>query len=340
MVERVCALVDMILPPPVEPNLTRDYRLDDLFGMYGIACIPVRKLVANRDYSCLEGYDCIIMPQANADWVKENWDIYDDVHRAFPHKSTILVVAAHPTMVLCSGLTWYAIAWIRAVRMASAVVTASPHFSHTISLYTDSPIVNVNIPVNIGQCDYRRSASDRNGIYIVTYDPSRSGITTYFIASRLSKEFEQPVYGTGMYTRDYWESAVYDEARRFNVDGFVVVEDVKWTNHRDQHIGRMSEYKIALYFYQVDAYGRNIIDCAVAGLPCVCFEDTHVSRILYPDTAVPPCRYDLAYAAARRLLSDEGFARHVSDTATENLSEFNHISSWTKLSAMLERVLL
>jgi len=336
----VCALVDMISPPPPDENSTRDFRLDDIYGHMGLTCIPVRD-ISEDNVSCLLEYDVIILPQANADYVKPSWDVYDLVMSTCKNSKFISIVAAHPHVVLESGLPYYAMRWLRMVRKVGAIVVTSPHVVGMMRAITDVPTVNINIPVSMKQVEYRRDVDTgaRRGIYVPTYEPSRSGVITYMIASELSRRYGEPIYGVGPYTRGAWEPTIAKVAADIGLDVLVDIEEIKWTNHRDEHIGRMSTYKLAIYLHQLDAYGRNVIDCAVAGLPCVCYEDTNASRVLYPSTSITPCRYEQALDIADRLFRDRLFYDNVVLTATTNLLEYSYEAAAIKFRSLISSLI-
>lgn len=323
---KVVALIDMIGPSKDRENVTRDIRLEDIYFYCGIECVPAREVVPGN-MGVFDDRDLVILPHVNNDWVNKEWNLYLSYLDMAVVPPFVYVMEANPVNSMTSPDSAHVLTLIRALRESSAIMCTSTSLVPQISTVTDTPAYSIPLPVSSRQIEFRiaDSVENRSGVYLASYEQGRGGVPSLCIASRLSEQYGEAVYcPMRPKESECWASAFLRSTAGYKVRVGTDVTSVPWLHDRVAHIGRVSSYKLAIYTHTFDCYGRNILDCAVAGIPCLCFAETYPSLELFPYTSVPYGRWDMLYSIGRRLMEDVSFYNLVVETATSGLADYSY----------------
>lgn len=91
----------------------------------------------------------------------------------------------------------------------------------------------------------------------------------------------------------------------------------------DRYLPHLARARLLVDLNNRETVGRNALDCAALGVPCVSTPASDLQPVLFPETTVShPGAVDEAVALCQRLLADTGFYHRVCTTAAERLQAY------------------
>lgn len=104
------------------------------------------------------------------------------------------------------------------------------------------------------------------------------------------------------------------------------------------YLAHIASAKIMIDLNNRATVGRNALDCAALGIPCVSTADSDLQHRLFPATTVEHAwALDDALAVCRRLLTDDSFYREVVECAKERVVEYGEERFKATFNTMLEK---
>jgi hypothetical protein len=91
----------------------------------------------------------------------------------------------------------------------------------------------------------------------------------------------------------------------------------------DRYLFYLARSRLMVDLNNRETVGRNALDCAALGVPCVSTSRSDLQERLFPETTVShPWAVDEAVACCQRLLEDRGFYERVCDHAQARLADY------------------
>lgn len=284
----------------------------------------------------INGYDYISFPSPSDEMYNEEYNIYDIIRELTDAKLGIYL--GIPLINKLCG-HWMLPQLIASLNRMDVILVPNPTLIPSYSLFIDVPMYHMDLPIDCNRVSHRSNIKS-NGIYIAQYDPSQSGLHSYIVASKLSREYDLTMYANGSDgAKTFWCDEAYNDHINAGSNVLEPVEDIKWERDYSIHLNRLSEFQLVIFLSSNDdAVGRIILDCAAAGTPCISYDTSHLANILFPDIISPLNNIGAAYQHAKALLDDRRYYNEVVDYSTDKLSVFTYEEVYQKLMPVITSI--
>lgn len=96
-------------------------------------------------------------------------------------------------------------------------------------------------------------------------------------------------------------------------------------------IKALNKVKYAVHLNPNSIGGTFSLNCAYLGIPCIGNEDSNTQRLCFPDLSIRPDDIKTAKSLMRKLMSDQTFYNHISNSAKVNYSKFFSETNYKKV---------
>lgn len=130
------------------------------------------------------------------------------------------------------------------------------------------------------------------------------------------------------------DKATVPQAALLQSDSLALYRRQTWLNY----MTLTATSSLVLDMNNRETVGRNALDCAALGIPCVSTGRSDIQSRLFPQSTLEDS-WDVegAFALCQRLLQDRGFYQSVIDDAAEVLKQFNEQAFQQRFKTILER---
>lgn len=312
----VCVLADRVNPYGYT-DYSYDYKFEDVMVWMGWDAYPIREYMKNEVN--LDKYDIIVLPQPSNDWISKDYDIYSYIRNKYKDIKIIHLSSINTYRLMSTTDTTLYKRWRMALEMMDVIIVNSTDEISMISKYTDSVIIRMNIPVPQYKIEYSSGNTYRNGIVACNYSKYTHGMCEYIISSEIAKKYKLPLYTVNDSTNSNWHTCISDN------DILLESIPIRWTGDHMDYISSLDKCNIGIYLNMNENAGRKIIDCAIAGIPCICFDNSYVGSNLFPQTSISgESKLYECYELAHRLISDESYYNSVVNTSKIHLRSYSY----------------